>query len=684
MTAGRGIDREVAQDRVLAHHLEGDGADHAVLVAQEEVRREIGVGRAGLGQPDRAQDRAHRVAVAVARRRDRVADRGEELVVEAIEAARRQRHHHVAGAGGAGDVLHQQVDVGQVRGLGPGAVEVERELLRIEPLLLGDLGRIVELAHHHLVGVRERDGELVLERAATRGRRARIVRGDDAALGEATAQALERLAHRGRVVRVVVEHPHAAGDAAQLLAATHAGEARHRAADDLGLHAALVSHRDRRDHVADVVAAAEQRLEAPAGLALTDDLEADAPALAVLEVVRVPGDAGRRFVAVVEHRVGLDAAARARRHRHRVGRLVADHEQAVLGEEHDELAERVAHRVERREDVDVVELDRGQDRGARTVVIELRALVEVRGVVLVALDHEVGALAQQPALTERDRHAADEQARIATRLAQDVRDQRGRRGLAVGAAHHDAVATGQQLLAQHRRERGQRQAALARRGDLDVVARVGVAHHHQVGLPVEVGRGEPLEHRDLQRRELVAHRRVQRGVRATDVVARRTEQACDRTHAGAADSDEVDLHGARNVYARPGSVKRRWSFCRRRRKAISWDVVAGSERRLHHRDGTRPGRRLTVQWCVADGAWQSAETRDIGVGGAFLLAVAAAVGTTLALAVPVPGRLEPLMLDAVVRWASPDGVGVQFLDVDIDVLLELNSLLAEHAGATRG
>jgi hypothetical protein len=65
-----------------------------------------------------------------------------------------------------------------------------------------------------------------------------------------------------------------------------------RAADDLGLHAALDRHRDRRDHVADVVAAAEQRLEAAAGLALAGHLEADPPALAVLEVVRVPGDAG--------------------------------------------------------------------------------------------------------------------------------------------------------------------------------------------------------------------------------------------------------------------------------------------------------------------------------------------------------------------------------------------------------
>lgn len=78
-------------------------------------------------------------------------------------------------------------------------------------------------------------------------------------------------------------------------------------------------------------------------------------------------------------------------------------------------------------------------------------------------------------------------------------------------------------------------------------------------------------------------------------------------------------------------------------------------------------------------AWGATDTRDIGVGGAFLLAVAVPVGTGLEVAVPVPGRAAPLILGATVRWVSPEGVGVQFLDVDIDVLLELNTLLAEQA-----
>lgn len=84
----------------------------------------------------------------------------------------------------------------------------------------------------------------------------------------------------------------------------------------------------------------------------------------------------------------------------------------------------------------------------------------------------------------------------------------------------------------------------------------------------------------------------------------------------------------------------------------------------------------------ADGDWHEAITRDIGVGGAFLRAVALPIGAAVTIALPLPERATELSLGAIVRWASPDGIGVQFLDVDIDVLLELNGILAEHADAS--
>jgi len=80
-----------------------------------------------------------------------------------------------------------------------------------------------------------------------------------------------------------------------------------------------------------------------------------------------------------------------------------------------------------------------QDHRLGLVVEKLGALVEERGVVLVAFDHEVFAAADPPALTERDRHAADEQRRIATRLDQNMSDQRRRGGLAMRAGNDDRV-----------------------------------------------------------------------------------------------------------------------------------------------------------------------------------------------------------------------------------------------------
>ena len=85
-------------------------------------------------------------------------------------------------------------------------------------------------------------------------------------------------------------------------------------------------------------------------------------------------------------------------------------------------------------------------------------------------------------------------------------------------------------------------------------------------------------------------------------------------------------------------------------------------------------------------------------------------GIDVSEAVPLPGRFEvavdvasrtgPLVLAGVVRWATGDGsddavaagaeaagltgIGVQFLDVDLDVIIELQAHLARLAAAGDG
>lgn len=82
--------------------------------------------------------------------------------------------------------------------------------------------------------------------------------------------------------------------------------------------------------------------------------------------------------------------------------------------------------------------------------------------------------------------------------------------------------------------------------------------------------------------------------------------------------------------------------------------------------------------------WTSAETRNIGVGGAFVVTpVPLPVGTPLVVELTVPTANRTFELTALVRWTAEGangGVGVQFVDVDIDVLLDLNDYFASLTG----
>ena len=101
------------------------------------------------------------------------------------------------------------------------------------------------------------------------------------------------------------------------------------------------------------------------------------------------------------------------------------------------------------------------------------------------------------------------------------------------------------------------------------------------------------------------------------------------------------------------------------------------ERRRHFRGKARPGRVMPVRFRTpAHATWIEAETRNIGVGGAYIAAAEpVAVGTTLTLELTLPTTDQTFTLPAVVRWSSkapPAGMGVQFVGVDVDILLELN------------
>ena len=125
--------------------------------------------------------------------------------------------------------------------------------------------------------------------------------------------------------------------------------------------------------------------------------------------------------------------------------------------------------------------------------------------------------------------------------------------------------------------------------------------------------------------------------------------------------------------------------------------MAGTGERRRHYRGREAGGRVPVWHRPAGGPEQRFETHNIGAGGAFVIGATWPAGTSIALEVDVAGRPAPLVLTGAVRWTAgdgsaddveagagaelPPGVGVQFLDLDLDVIFELNEHLARTAVA---
>ena len=101
------------------------------------------------------------------------------------------------------------------------------------------------------------------------------------------------------------------------------------------------------------------------------------------------------------------------------------------------------------------------------------------------------------------------------------------------------------------------------------------------------------------------------------------------------------------------------------------------ERRQYFRGKARPGRVMPVRFrTTLHPGWIPAETRNIGVGGAYIAtSEIQEVGTPLTVELTLPSSDRVFSLPSIVRWSSaapPAGMGIQFVGVDVDVLLELN------------
>ena len=103
------------------------------------------------------------------------------------------------------------------------------------------------------------------------------------------------------------------------------------------------------------------------------------------------------------------------------------------------------------------------------------------------------------------------------------------------------------------------------------------------------------------------------------------------------------------------------------------------ERRQYFRGKARPGRVLPLRYrTTLHPRWITAQTRNIGVGGAFIAcADVQPVGTPMTVELSLPTSDQVFTLPAIVKWSrDKDGMGIQFVGVDVDILLELNDFFS--------
>ena len=329
-----------------------------------------------------------------------------------------------------------------------------------------------------MVGGAEGFGVLPLEDCEARGGRARLEDGDDSPARVLVAQRSQRLADGGRVVREVVNDRDAALAPAHLHAPLDALERGERVLDLRARDAPRFGGDDDREAVAHVEVADERHLELTPLRAVAEDPEARHLARSVINVARLPA----RVVARAEgFKLRVKPVAHLPDDLADGCAVPARDEATVRGDEVHQAAEGELDRVEVRVDVRVVELDVADDGDFGQVVHELRPLVEVGRVVLVALDDEVVAVRHSKTRPEVLHDAADEETGVQAAPLQHPRRDARRGGLAVRARDDERAAAPDELLLDDLGLRAIDEPPVQSLLDLGVPARECVADDDAVG-----------------------------------------------------------------------------------------------------------------------------------------------------------------------------------------------------------
>ena len=194
------------------------------------------------------------------------------------------------------------------------------------------------------------------------------------------------------------------------------------------------------------------------------------------------------------------------------------------------------------EDIGVVEFEIVQDQRGREVMHELAALVEQGRVVFVRLDDERAA-AQPRRHAKILWHATDQEARIAAGAFEYPGHHGAGRGLAMRSGNGHDVAPRQQVFADPGRTGGKRRAAVEHGFEERIAARHHIADDEAVRRQRQLLGAIALDQFDAGRAQLIAHRRIDRGIAAGDAMPGSLRKTRNAAHEGAADSQDVQVHG---------------------------------------------------------------------------------------------------------------------------------------------
>ena len=115
------------------------------------------------------------------------------------------------------------------------------------------------------------------------------------------------------------------------------------------------------------------------------------------------------------------------------------------------------------------------------------------------------------------------------------------------------VTTGQHVFGKPLGSGGERQIALQDFFHQRIAPRDDVADHPQVGCDADLVGAVSFDQPYTRRRQLIAHGRVDTCIAARHAVARGERQLRQTAHEGAADAEDVDVHGVRNGASGVGS-----------------------------------------------------------------------------------------------------------------------------------